>query len=654
MRKRFLENSMRLFRYCTRLYKIITSILYSLKGAGSEVVGLSTLRLHFLHTAAPGAAPAYEDFFPKASLRCLGSRLGVFREERGLSGRWEWLGLELQKWHGKRLRRGSEVWAVAESDWGWSCRNGMGRGYGGGARFERSLRVTGAGAAEMAWEEATEGERGLSGRWELLGLELQKWHGKRLRRGSEVWAVAGSYWGWSCRNGMGRGYGGGARFERSLRVTGAGAAEMAWEEATEGERGLSGRWELLGLELQKWHGKRPRRGRERGLSGRCELLGLELQKWHGKGERGLSGRWELLGLELQKWHGKGERGLSGRWELLGLELQKWHGKRLRRGSEVWAVAGSYWGWSCRNGMGRGYGGGARFERSLGVTGRNGMGRGYGGGARFERSLRVTGAGAAEMAWEEATEGERGLRGRWELLARRLRRGSEVWVDAESRWGWSCRNGMGGGYGGGARFECTLRSAGAGAAEMAWEEATEGERGLSGRWESLGLELQKWDGRRLRRGSEVWVYAESRWGWSCRNSMGGGYGGGARFECIRWGWRCRNNMGGGYGGGARSEGTLRYGEAGDAEIAWEDAMEGERGRRLRGGEGRWGWRCRNSMGGGYGGGARLEGKVCLQMGPEQPNQWKVESPIFWEKMGLYFCIVFGCCAQGDRYGMWCPV
>ena len=88
------------------------------------------------------------------------------------------------------------------SDWGWSCRNGMGRCYGGGARFERSLRVTGAGAAE-----ATEGERGLR----------------------------------SCRNGMGRGYGGGARLERSLRVTGAGAEEMAWEEATEGERGLSGR-----------------------------------------------------------------------------------------------------------------------------------------------------------------------------------------------------------------------------------------------------------------------------------------------------------------------------------------------------------------------------------------------------------------------------
>ena len=64
----------------------------------------------------------------------------------------------------------------------------MGSGYGGGARFERSLGVTGAGAAEMAWEEATEGER-------------------------------------------------------SRRVTGAGAAGMAWEEATEGERGLSGRGE---------------------------------------------------------------------------------------------------------------------------------------------------------------------------------------------------------------------------------------------------------------------------------------------------------------------------------------------------------------------------------------------------------------------------
>ena len=61
----------------------------------------------------------------------------------------------------------------------------------GGARFEWTLRVAGAGAAEMAWEEAT-GERGLSGRLE---------------------------WGWSCRNGMGG--------EWTLRVAGAGAAEMA-------------------------------------------------------------------------------------------------------------------------------------------------------------------------------------------------------------------------------------------------------------------------------------------------------------------------------------------------------------------------------------------------------------------------------------------
>ena len=86
--------------------------------------------------------------------------------------------------------------------------------------------------------------------------------------------------------------------------------------------------------------------------------------------------------------------------------------------------------------------------------------------------------------------------------------------------------MGGGYGGGARFECTLRIAGAGDAEIAW-----------------------------RRGSEV-----------------GGYGEG------RWGWRCRNSVGGCYGGGARSEGTVRDGGAGDAEIAWEDATE--RGRRVR--------------------------------------------------------------------------
>ena len=76
-------------------------------------------------------------------------------------------------------------------------------------------------------------------------------------------------------------------------------------------------------------------------------------------------------------------------------------------------------------MGRGYGGGARFERSLGVTGAGAMGRGYGGGARCERLLRVTGAGAAEMAWEEATEGERGLSGRCELLGLELQKWEEA-------------------------------------------------------------------------------------------------------------------------------------------------------------------------------------------------------------------------------------
>ena len=71
--------------------------------------------------------------------------------------------------------------------------------------------VTGAGAAEMAWEEATEGERGLSGRWELLGLELRNGMGRGYGGGARFGRSLRG-WGWSCRNGMGRGYGGGARF----------------------------------------------------------------------------------------------------------------------------------------------------------------------------------------------------------------------------------------------------------------------------------------------------------------------------------------------------------------------------------------------------------------------------------------------------------
>ena len=67
-----------------------------------------------------------------------------------------------------------------------------------------------------------------------------------------------------------------------------------------------------------------------------------------------------------------------------------------------------------------------------------------------------------------------------------------------------------------------------------------------------------------------MHAENRWGWRCRNSMGGGYGRQAMFEC-----------------------TLRIAGAGDAEIAWVEATEGERG-----------WRVKFA---------------CLQVGPEEPNQ-----------------------------------
>ena len=85
----------------------------------------------------------------------------------------------------------------------------MGGGYGGGARFECTLRIAGAGAAEMAWE-ATDGERGLSGAGDA---EI-------------AWEEATK---------------GGARFECTLRIAGAGDAEKALEEYTEGERGLSAR-----------------------------------------------------------------------------------------------------------------------------------------------------------------------------------------------------------------------------------------------------------------------------------------------------------------------------------------------------------------------------------------------------------------------------
>ena len=47
------------------------------------------------------------------------------------------------------------------------------RGYGGGARFEWTLRGGGYGG-------------GARFEWTLRVVELEKWHGRRLRRGSEV------------------------------------------------------------------------------------------------------------------------------------------------------------------------------------------------------------------------------------------------------------------------------------------------------------------------------------------------------------------------------------------------------------------------------------------------------------------------------------
>ena len=103
---------------------------------------------------------------------------------------------------------------------------------------------------------------------------------------------------------------------------------------------------------------------------------------------------------------------------------------------------------------------------------------------------------------------------------------------------------------GARFERSLRYAGARDAEIAGKKATEGKRG-----------------RRVRCGMVRYAGAGGR----CRNSMGGGYRGGARFErTLRYARprRCRNSMGGGYG-----QKEKRGRGAGDVEIAWEEATEG---------------------------------------------------------------------------------
>ena len=93
---------------------------------------------------------------------------------------------------------------------------------------------------------------------------------------------------------------------------------------------------------------------------------------------------------------------------------------------------------------------------------------------------------------------------------------------------------------------------AGDAEIAWEEATKGGTRSEGTLKYGGA------------GDEEIAWEEATEGSAVR-----GYAG------VRWGWRCRNSMGGGYGGGARSEGTVRYGNS-----IWEEATEGERGRRAR--------------------------------------------------------------------------
>ena len=62
--------------------------------------------------------------------------------------------------------------------------------------------------------------------------------------------------------------------------------------------------------------------------------------------------------------------------------------------------------------------------------------------------------------------------------------------------------MGGGYRGRRRLGTEERDAAAGAAEIAWEEARDREK------------IEGDDGER-------WTDDERRWGWSCRNCMGGG-------------------------------------------------------------------------------------------------------------------------------------
>ena len=118
-------------------------------------------------------------------------------------------------------------------------------------------------------------------------------------------------------------------------------------------------------------------------------------------------------------------------------------------------------------------------------------------------------------------------------------------------------------------------------------------------------------------------AEIGWGWDQKERRGTTSYGGAGGVEIAWeeaiggcgemegtsrnDWRCRNSMGGGQRPGRDRErrGTTSYGRweeamtrlddgAGDAEIAWDEAIGGCGEME---GTSRNDWRCRNSMGGG---------------------------------------------------------
>ena len=136
------------------------------------------------------------------------------------------------------------------------------------------------------------------------------------------------------------------------------------------------------------------------------------------------------------------------------------------------------GWSCRNSMA----GAAEiaWEEATKVEARSkGM-------IRRAGAAEIAWAGAAEIAWEEAANVEAIWKGmiRW-----------------DGRWtGWSCRNSMGGGYKRRSEIEGDDPVGRAGAAEIAWEEATNVEARSKG--------MIRWDGGGT--------------GWSCRNSIGGGY------------------------------------------------------------------------------------------------------------------------------------